>query len=112
MESTSFISLFNAWNKTNRCGVIKKKSQCCESFSSLYIKESLKQTKKFANVINDNDDDVVNFGDKKDYLISGGAYPLIIKEVGVVGSITVSGYSNIEDHDIVVASLKEYFFLL
>ncbi|CAJ0650389.1 23058_t:CDS:1 [Entrophospora sp. SA101] len=74
--------------------------------SSLYVKESLKQTKKIA--IEDDDDFNIN---KKDYLISGGAFPLIIKGVGVVGSVTVSGYSCLENHEIVVSSLKEFFGL-
>ncbi|MDF2958297.1 MAG: heme-degrading protein [Paenibacillus sp.] len=43
-----------------------------------------------------------------DYVASGGAFPLIIRGVGVVGSITVSGLPEKEDHDLVVRVLREH----
>jgi uncharacterized protein (UPF0303 family) len=49
------------------------------------------------------------------YLISsgefaahGGAFPLIIRGVGVVGTITVSGLPQEEDHQLVVATLRKF----
>jgi uncharacterized protein (UPF0303 family) len=49
------------------------------------------------------------------YLISssefaahGGAFPLTIRGVGVVGTITVSGLPQEEDHELVVTTLRKY----
>lgn len=39
----------------------------------------------------------------------GGAFPLTIRGVGVVGTFTVSGLPQKEDHDFVVGILRQYF---
>ncbi|GAL29017.1 hypothetical protein JCM19239_6105 [Vibrio variabilis] len=38
----------------------------------------------------------------------GGAFPLTIKDVGVVGTITVSGLAHYQDHAFVVDALSDY----
>src|SRR6266498_5436275 len=80
----------------------KKKSNVVNQFrhSSLYVGEYLSQQNKD-----------IHFVDEKEHMAQGGAFPLIIKGVGVVGSITVSGLIHTEDHDLVIGCLKEFFGL-
>lgn len=49
--------------------------------------------------------------DVAEYAPHGGAFPLLIKNVGVVGTITVSGLPQKEDHEFVVRVLKEFLHI-
>ncbi|KAK9727883.1 hypothetical protein K7432_001453 [Basidiobolus ranarum] len=48
------------------------------------------------------------FVSEKEYAVHGGAFPLIIKNVGIVGTIAVSGLAQQDDHQIIVDSIQEY----
>ncbi|ONI40557.1 hypothetical protein AN639_10185 [Candidatus Epulonipiscium fishelsonii] len=44
----------------------------------------------------------------KDYSPYGGAFPIILRNTGVIGVITVSGLAQIDDHNLVVKVISEY----
>ncbi|KAG2232480.1 hypothetical protein INT48_005197, partial [Thamnidium elegans] len=48
------------------------------------------------------------FVSEKEYATHGGAFPLKIKDVGVVGTITVSGLAQEDDHNLVANTIQEY----
>jgi len=43
---------------------------------------------------------------REDFAASGGGVPIIIRGVGVVGAATVSGLPDVEDHQLVVSTLR------
>jgi len=43
-----------------------------------------------------------------DYAAIGGGYPLLVKGLGCVGTICVSGLSHTEDHDLIIECLKQF----
>ena len=49
-----------------------------------------------------------SFLDIREFLPFGGAFPIIIKNTGVIGTVTVSGLSQERDHGAVVNALREY----
>ncbi len=42
------------------------------------------------------------------YADHGGCFPILIKETGIIGTITVSGLAQAEDHRLVVETLREF----
>ena len=45
---------------------------------------------------------------ESDYAPHGGCFPVIVKDTGMVGTITVSGLSQEEDHKLVVQTIRDY----
>ena len=46
--------------------------------------------------------------DLAQYAAHGGAFPIIVRDVGVVGTVTVSGLPQEEDHRLLVEVLREF----
>jgi uncharacterized protein (UPF0303 family) len=46
--------------------------------------------------------------DPMEYAADGGSFPIFIKNVGPIGTITVSGLSGDEDHRMIVSTLKDF----
>jgi endoglucanase len=46
--------------------------------------------------------------DPREYAAQGGSFPLVLKGVGRIGTITVTGLPGPDDHALVVAALKAY----
>jgi uncharacterized protein (UPF0303 family) len=46
--------------------------------------------------------------DEKDYAFHGGSFPIIVKHTGTIGTMTVSGLKQEEDHALVVEALREF----
>ena len=44
--------------------------------------------------------------DEKEYAFDGGCFPIILKGTGVVGTVTVSGLKQDQDHQIAVEALR------
>jgi len=81
---------------------IKRKIRLVYRFghSSFYIGQLLKSKGKRleeAYLISEND-----------YAPHGGCFPVIVKNTGMVGTITVSGLPQEEDHKLVVQAIRDY----
>ena len=46
--------------------------------------------------------------DQRDFAAHGGAFPVLLKGTGMIGTITVSGLPGVEDHALVVEVLRTY----
>jgi len=81
---------------------VKRKIRLANRFrhSSFYMGQLLKSKGKRleeAYLISEND-----------YAPHGGCFPIIVKDTGMIGTITVSGLPQEEDHKLVVQSIREF----
>lgn len=84
------------WNrrKSNTVKVIEK--------SSLFVYMLLKQS----------EEELTDWNlDSKDYAAFGGSFPIRVEEVGVIGSITVSGLDHVTDHDLLIKCISKYLHI-
>jgi uncharacterized protein (UPF0303 family) len=49
--------------------------------------------------------------DLRDFATHGGGFPILLEGTGCIGSITVSGLSQREDHMLIVSVLQEHFHI-
>lgn len=85
---------------------IVRKNRVVQRFhmSSLYIASLLRQQGKSIEE---------KYGlPQADYAPSGGAVPIRVRAVGVVGAITVSGLADREDHRLVVEAIRRHLAAL
>ena len=46
--------------------------------------------------------------DPSEYAAHGGAFPLLVRGTGCVGTVAVSGLPQLEDHRLIVAALRAH----
>jgi uncharacterized protein (UPF0303 family) len=49
--------------------------------------------------------------DAQDYAIAGGGFPINVRGIGIVGSVTVSGLSERDDHSVAVTAIAQHLGL-
>lgn len=47
--------------------------------------------------------------ENEEYALKGGAIPIFVDQVGLVGTVAVSGMDDVEDHQMIVDALSEVF---
>ena len=68
--------------------------------SSLYVKEFLREKGESLEGL--------YFIDPMEYSASGGSFPIFIRNTGPVGTVSVSGLPDVEDHELIVSVLREF----
>jgi uncharacterized protein (UPF0303 family) len=81
---------------------VKRKARAAIRFghSSFYIGELLKSR---GNTIEKN-----YLVPESEFAAHGGSFPILIKDTGVIGTITVSGLPSQDDHRLVVEGIRSY----
>jgi uncharacterized protein (UPF0303 family) len=88
-------------SRDNQCWIERKRNVVDRyEHSSWYMGQYYKEKGKTI--------DQASLVDAKEFAPYGGSFPLIIRGVGVVGSISVSGLPQYEDHKLVVDTITEF----
>jgi len=84
---------------------VKRKARLVYRFghSSFYMEQFLKSKGK--NI------EEAYLISEKDYAPHGGCFPVIVKGTGVIGTITVSGLVQEQDHNLVVQAIRDYLVM-
>ena len=48
----------------------------------------------------------IKYLDPQDHAANGGAFPITIKNTGIIGTVTISGLRQAEDHALVIEALR------
>ena len=46
--------------------------------------------------------------DEKEYAACGGGFPIRVEEVGVIGTIAITGLDHVSEHDLLVKCISKY----
>lgn len=47
----------------------------------------------------------------KDYAACGGAFPIRVEEVGVIGAVIITGLDHVTDHDLLIKCISKYLHI-
>ena len=83
---------------------VRRKSHVVERWGKASYRALIENGRERIYLLNDG-------ADPKDYALHGGAFPVVVKGVGAVGSIAVSGLPEAEDHRLVVEAICDYLKL-
>jgi uncharacterized protein (UPF0303 family) len=97
---TVFQCGFDGTNLLNEDSLRKKENTVRVSeHSSLHMWALVKETE---NAVEEELLDVT------EYAICGGCFPIRVEEVGVIGTIAVSGIDHVSDHDLLIKCISRY----
>lgn len=90
----------------DKCNWLRRKANVVKHFeeSSLAVKEKLQDKGMSLQG---------TFGlDESNFIAFGGSIPIMVKNAGIVGAVTVTGLSDVDDHNLIVEALSnDYQFL-
>ena len=50
----------------------------------------------------------VSFVDQREFAAAGGCFPVHVKGCGIIGTVTVSGLPQVDDHRLVVETIRAF----
>ncbi|MDO4942813.1 MAG: heme-degrading domain-containing protein [Lachnospiraceae bacterium] len=97
-----FYYAFKGSAPTNDHFIARKENTVYECFKSSY---EMTLTAEL-----DTEHDFMDFWglDKMQFVMAGGSFPITVKNVGVIGTVTCSGLAQEDDHAFIVSVLREF----